>query len=477
MHCPNCNAPLEEGSAFCGNCGKQVAPLLARGATVGGDHTEIIQSQEHNNATAAETLYSPSSRPPTPAPPHQQYGTYQQPAPGTYQPPAPGNAPFTPPVIPPAPAGKGLNPRTVAFIAIILLLLVLSVSAGVLALNRNTTQTNTGKGGAAATTAPTGQATTGGAATADVAGLGSFSDSENSTTSNSTVRITANGLKPPAAGHQYLAWMVDTQNESSIISLGPLVQQQDKSYLVTASTRHTNLLGAGNKLEVTLEPGGKVSVPTGTVVLSGSFPPEAFVHIRHLLFHFDTTPQNVGLLVGLREQTQLLQTQAQQLKNNGHNQQAVMCLSQSIINIVEGQNGAHYQQPTGTCQGLNMAEKGDGFGLLGKGYISTASLHASLAATTPDTTATIKTHAGHVRICMDNLTKWTTTIDSDATSLLTNPGDMGKIQEIITLSDHALNGIDLDNDEHVDPVPGEGGAITGYTHGQLMAMLQLRPGA
>ncbi len=476
MHCPNCNALLEEGSAFCGNCGKQIAPLLARGATVGGDRTEIIQSNEYNNATAAETLFSPSSRPPTPAPP-QQYGTLQSPAPGTYQQPPAGNASFTPSVVPPAPSGKGLNSRTVAFIAIILLLLVLSVSAGVIALNRNSAQTNTGKGGAAAaTTAQTGQSTTGGATT-DVVGLGSFSDGANSTTTNSTVKITANGLKPPAADHQYLAWMVDTQNESAIISLGPLVQQPDKSYAVTASTRHTNLLAVGNKLEVTLEPAGKITVPTGTVVLSGSFPPEALVHIRHLLFHFDTTPQNVGLLVGLREQAQLLQTQAQLLKNNAHNQQEVACLSQSIIDIIEGQNGTHYQQPSGTCQGLNMVEKGDGFGLLGKGYISMASLHASLAATTPDTTPTIKLHAGHVRICMDNLTKWTTTIDADANSLLTNPGDMGKLQEIITLSDHTLNGVDLDNDEHVDPVPGEGGAITGYIRGQLMAMLQLRPGA
>lgn len=464
MHCPNCNAPLEEGAAFCGNCGKQVAPLLAQGATV-GDPTEIIRSKDAY-ATEAGTMYAPAKAA-TPTPP-QANENYQL----NYQPGTPpvGNMPSRPPAMPPAQSGRGLSMRTVAFIAIILLLLVLSVSAGVLALNRRGNNTAQTGGNSSAATKPT----TG--ATVDIAGLASFSDSENSTTANSTVKISASGLKAPPSGHQYEAWMVDTQNETSIVSLGTLVLQPDKTYTVTASTRHTNLIGAGNKVEVTLEQ-GKVSVPTGTVVLSGTYPPEAFVHIRHLLFHFDTTPNNVGLLVGLREQASLLNTLAQLLKTHSHDQQAASCLEQSIIDIIEGQNGAHFQPPSAACTALNLGEKGDGFGLLGKGYISTASLHASLAATQPDSTPLIKLHAGHVRIAMDNLSKWATTIDNDAVSLLAQPGNMGKVQEVITLSDHVLNGVDLDNDEHVDPVPGEAGAITGYIHGQLMATLQMRSGA
>src|SRR5690242_4291945 len=219
MHCPNCNALLEEGSAFCGNCGKQVAPLLARGATV-GELTEISHSNDFSNhATAAETLYSPPPpRASIPTPP-QAYGTYQQVAPPV------GNMPSTPPAMPPVQSGRGLSTRTVAFIAIILLLLVLSVSAGVLALTRGGSNTAS-QGGKNATAAT--NPTTGAGAAADVAGLGAFSDSGNSTTPNSTVKITANGLKAPPAGHQYEAWLVDSQNESVIISLGTLTLQPDK---------------------------------------------------------------------------------------------------------------------------------------------------------------------------------------------------------------------------------------------------------
>jgi len=59
--------------------------------------------------------------------------------------------------------------------------------------------------------------------------------------------------------------------------------------------------------------------------------------------------------------------------------------------------------------------------------------------------------------------------------LLTNPNDAGKVREIVTLSDHVLNGVDINGNEIIDPIPGEAGAITGYVHGQLMAALPLTP--
>jgi hypothetical protein len=70
---------------------------------------------------------------------------------------------------------------------------------------------------------------------------------------------------------------------------------------------------------------------------------------------------------------------------------------------------------------------------------------------------------------------WITTIDTDALALLNTPTDTAKVQEMVTLANHALNGIDLNGDESIDPVPGEGGAVTAYFHGQLMAALVLAP--
>src|SRR6266702_2113945 len=41
MQCPRCNATLEEGTVFCGNCGNQVAPLNAQGGTVAATGGEM----------------------------------------------------------------------------------------------------------------------------------------------------------------------------------------------------------------------------------------------------------------------------------------------------------------------------------------------------------------------------------------------------------------------------------------------------
>ena len=111
------------------------------------------------------------------------------------------------------------------------------------------------------------------------------------------------------------------------------------------------------------------------------------------------------------------------------------------------------------------------------GYIANGEAHASLAATQPDTTTTIRVHAGHVAICLQNMNGWISTIDHDARDLLNNPVDATKVQEIVTLANHAFNGFDANGDGSIDPIPGEGGAVTAYYHGQLMAALVLAPGS
>ena len=72
---------------------------------------------------------------------------------------------------------------------------------------------------------------------------------------------------------------------------------------------------------------------------------------------------------------------------------------------------------------------------------------------------------------------WVTSIDHDAQALLNNPTDSAKIKEIVTLANHTFNGFDANGDGSIDPIPGEGGAVTAYYHGQLMASLVLASGS
>jgi hypothetical protein len=290
------------------------------------------------------------------------------------------------------------------------------------------------------------------------------------------VTINANGLSAPTAGSQYDAWIVDTQSEHSI-ALGALTQNKDGTYTTKFTDSQHNVLSLGNRVEVTLEQ-GSVTLPTGRVILSATFPPNAFVHIRHLLVSFPDTPGKIGLLVGLVDQAQKLSAASQLLQSiaGSGNTFAIQCAAQSIINIAEGMQGSHYHRLAGQCTSQNITEVDDGYGLLGTGgYIANGQAHASLAATQSDTTVSIRVHAGHVAICLGNMKGWITTIDQDALALRNNPTNTAKVQEIVTLANHALNGVDTNGDESIDPVPGEGGAVTAYFHGQLMAAMVLAP--
>ena len=450
MQCPHCNAQLEDDTVFCGNCGTQIAPFQAQGATVASKTGE----GEDDFATVISTRQS------SPAPTPQTPARNNTPRPDT-----PYRGDNTPTILSsPQPPARKNNTWRIAFIAVLVLLVIGVGIIGTIALLKNRTST-------------TGNTSTNTPAASNANGTVNFNDSQNGSGHSNVVTINVRGLSAPSSGSQYNAWIVDTQSERTT-NLGTLVQNKDGTYTVK-STHGNNVLGLGNKVIVTSEKGA-VNVPTGQVILHAIFPPNAFVHIKHLLVSFPDTPGHIGLLVGLQDQAQKLSSASQLLQSisAGQNTFAIQCAAQSIIDIAEGANGTHYQPLSNQCATVNIAEAGDGYGLLGTGgYIKNGEAHASLAATQSDTTPNIRVHAGHVTICLQNMNGWVSTIDHDAQDLRNNPSNTAKVQEIVTLANHAFNGFDANGDGSIDPIPGEGGAVTAYYHGQLMAGLVLAPGS
>jgi Anti-sigma-K factor rskA/zinc-ribbon domain len=464
MLCPKCNTPLEDGAAFCGSCGTPITPLANNGKTTVGERT-VADRPQNNRVPSANSSYETVQSPKT-----SLQASYLPPSaqkPGISIP----KQINTPPAFTQAPPRKN-GGRIILLVVILVLLVAGGTIATALILHNNNSVAGTHPGVTATTTHP--------AVTATTSGQASFVDSPNSTQGQTNgLSIAINGLKTPPSGSQYLAWLINDQSEQ-IVPLGTLAasgQQFSLSYTgTTGGTQQgtTNLIGLGNKIEITLEQ-GQASLPTGKVLLTGIFPPKAFVHIRHLLFKFPTTPHNIGLLVGLMNQTQLLNAQASILQNaaNGGNHAVIQCAAQSIIDISEGSKGTNYKPLDPNCANLNITQTGDGFGILGQGYQITAASHAALAANQTDSTANIRLQASHVIIATNNIKAWVTTIDQDALKLLNNPNDTSVVQEIVTLSDHAYHGVDANGDGQIDPVSGEAGAITAYSYGQLMATLPL----
>jgi hypothetical protein len=287
------------------------------------------------------------------------------------------------------------------------------------------------------------------------------------------LNIVISGLDAPPAGTEYAAWLIN-QDTEAIIALGTLTMK-NQAGLLGFSEANANVLSPGDKLEITEEQ-GVVVAPTGKVILTGTFPPKAFAHVEHLLVSFPPTPGKIGLLVGVLEQTHLLDIQAAVLQSaaTGRNTVAIGCAAQSMLDIIEGIHGSHYQELEGICALQNVTTDGDGFGLQGKkGYLTGSTQHAGYAISQHDATSAMHQHAKLMDIALSNTTGWVTTIDQDALLLLTHPTDVSKIEEIIRLADYAYHGVDADGDGQIDPVAGEAGAITAFRQGQLMATLSL----
>ncbi|MGZ3583976.1 MAG: hypothetical protein ACXWP6_15060, partial [Ktedonobacterales bacterium] len=316
-----------------------------------------------------------------------------------------------------------------------------------------------------------------------------FSDSKGAAPGHTdALTITTTSLSAPAAGYSYQAWLIDTQKEH-IISLGALVKKGNSFTLAYAGDggsgrSGTNLLGAGDKLEITLER-GTVIAPAGATVLSITFPQIPFTHIQHLLFSYPATPGKIGLAVGLLQQTQILSQQAgflQQAAASGDDV-ATRCLAQSMVDIIQGAHGQQYKPLREACAAKGITATGDGFGLLkaanssnaedATGYLEGVSDHASLAASGPDATAAVRTHAAEVITALSNLKGWLATIQQETLDLLNNPQAAAEAQAVATLCDRTFKGVDANSDGHIEPVAGEIGAQGAYTSAQLMATLSL----
>lgn len=451
MRCPRCNAVIDNDTVFCGNCGAQIAPLQAPGATVAAS----VEDEETLRVSTNAVRNRQAAQPPV----IQNFSPRPAPYVPTSDTPPQNRAPQA--------RGRGGSPLATARSRVIIALALIVLVGGGLGLF--VTLRNNG-----------GSANLGANATGQIA----FSDSSNGAPGHTdALTMSIQKLEAPPVGSQYDAWLVNDATEK-IIALGSLTANGSTFSLSYAGDAKnvqagTNLIGAGDKVEITLEH-GSVNAPTGKILLSATFPPKAFIHIRHLLFSFPITPGKIGLLVGLLGQAQLLNTQAVLLQNASasHNTLAVQCASQSIIDIIEGAQGSAYQPLPTTCFSVNVGNAGDGFGMLGNsGYVLLASEHASLAATQSDATDNIRLNAGHVEVAMSNIKGWVSKIEQDALALRATPGSTTAIQEMVTLSDRVLHGVDTNGDGRVDPVPGESGAITGYDQGQLMATLQFVAGA
>jgi serine/threonine protein kinase len=295
-------------------------------------------------------------------------------------------------------------------------------------------------------------------------------------------RTTALQLPVLPADRQYEVWLIEEGDEQRR-SLGVMEIDADGAGTLTfVDAQGRNLLERFYKLEITIEPAPDASPnPSDEVAFAADLPPGGLTHVRHLLVAFGSTPNNVGLVHGLLADAELLDQAARDMLTayQAGDEAGVRRDAEGMLNLLVGSQSPDYQDWDGNGE---VTDLGDGFGLLlngdNVGYIEGTLSHADLAVTSGDATENMQVHGEHVKIATQNLETWAPQLRDLTRQILTADFDAGmeqSIREAVALADEVLLGTDVNGDENIDPIPGEGGAQTAYQHAFYMADILIFP--
>jgi len=218
------------------------------------------------------------------------------------------------------------------------------------------------------------------------------------------------------------------------------------------------------------------------VAFSSGIPMDSLVHIHHLLVSMPDTPNQIGLIHGLWNDTNLVDeyVNAMLASYKAGDEAATRKNAEAVVNLIVG---AHSDQYGDLDKDGKVTDPGDGYGVLlngdSPGYTGGVYSHAGYAMMTSDAPASVILHGGHVQICVQNMEQWSAQLRDLALSILAGSFDetmRGTIVQAVGLADQIINGVDLNGDERVDPIPGEGGVKTAYQHSYYMADLLILPG-
>lgn len=290
------------------------------------------------------------------------------------------------------------------------------------------------------------------------------------------ITFSSRNLPLPPEGSQYEAWLIEDDNEHRI-SLGVInFDTENAASLTFVDNSGQNLLTKYHGVEITIEPNPDNSPnPSNEIAFSATLPSSGFSHVRHLLAKFNSTPNQTPFIRGLRNDTKLLNDLSQDMLSALEAGDGIIMRlkAEQMLNIILGSQNPDYKDWNGNT---NIDDPSDGYGLLlngdSGGYIQGAYTHANLSLASSDATENMLTHGEHVKMAADNISTWTPQLRDqliailEATSL-TDAED--PVREAVVLASQIHNGVDINGNENIEPIPGEGGAITAYEHSYYMA--------
>jgi hypothetical protein len=286
----------------------------------------------------------------------------------------------------------------------------------------------------------------------------------------------------PPQGNQYEAWLIADDGET-LLSLG-IVQfdAENRASLTFVDPSGRNLITFYHGMQITVEPDGDSNPnPSNDVAFSTILPPSGFMHVRHLLSAFDATPDQTPFVRGLEADTALLNNLAQGMLTSfeSGDEESVRLQAEQMLNLILGVQSPDHKDWDGNG---SIDDPSDGFGLLlngsNAGYIQGTFSHANLSVTSVDATENMLVHGEHVKIAATNVSEWTPQLRDQLIAVIEAPSleeAENAIRQAVVLANQIRNGIDVNGNENIEPIPGEGGAMTAYDHSYYMADISLRP--
>jgi hypothetical protein len=309
--------------------------------------------------------------------------------------------------------------------------------------------------------------------------------------------LSLNSAETPADGTHYEGWL-GTDDGNTFRKIGIISLNDAGVYQVTLTDpNQQNLFQEHNRVIVTQETNNsEVEKPTGKVVYSSVFPPQAIIPVRKLLVIDEILPLQDALIQGLwyysgyyvaisingDEESNITGLRAA-LQNE--DEATLRLRTEEIINQIVGDQSDQFldYDKDGTIDNTPGDIATDGYGAFpngtNNGYIQETSHEAKLAAAATDSTANIRTNSEKLQTCIQNMDGRLNLILQSALKL--NETTFGQAMEpIITdleaLGDVLINGKDADANGLVDATSGECGANDAYTFGYAMADMYLYPG-
>jgi serine/threonine protein kinase len=288
------------------------------------------------------------------------------------------------------------------------------------------------------------------------------------------VTVSAFNFPPAPAGNQFELWLLGGEQRRSIGIFR--LDANGKGTVSFVDPEGRNLLMTYSALEITLEPDPDTNPnPSGIIAFSEALLPQGLTHIRHLLVSFPGAPEQISLIQGLnRDSRQIDETlQIMLAANQDGDEASVRLQSEAVLNALVGERSEDYRDWNTDGQ---ITDFSDGYGFLlngeNAGYIVGVASHAGFAAAAPDASDNIRLHAGHVQVSTQNIEQWTLELRDIMIGLQNSnlgPETEAGLRQAVTISGMILNGIDLNGNEQIEPVPGEGGVRTVYEHTYYMA--------